>query len=253
MGKIIDITGQRFGKLQVIRFDPDKKINNKAYWICQCDCGNIVSVHGQDLRQGKTKSCGCYMKKCSSENTTPDMTGQKFHKLTVLKRVGSRNNRSLWECQCECGKNILVTRDCLLSGNVKSCGCLNSYAESLIEDILIKKHINYIKQFSFPDLLGDFNSKLRFDFAIIDDNNKILYLIEFQGEQHYIPRQDDTIEVFQRRLKYDTLKQEYCQKHDIPLIQIPYTKRQELSWKLLQSYFNQYNKHTPDIGFDWAD
>lgn len=46
MGKIIDITGQRFGKLQVIRFDPDKKINNKAYWICQCDCGNIVSVRG---------------------------------------------------------------------------------------------------------------------------------------------------------------------------------------------------------------
>ncbi len=53
----------------------NKKINHKAYWICKCDCGNIVSIRGQDLRQGKTKSCGCYMKECSSTNTTPNMVG----------------------------------------------------------------------------------------------------------------------------------------------------------------------------------
>lgn len=251
MGKIIDMAGQRFGRLQVIELDMNKKINHKAYWICKCDCGNIVSIRGQDLRQGKTKSCGCYMKECSSTNTTPNMVGQKFHKLTVIKRVGSRRNHSLWECQCECGKTILVTRDSLISGNVKSCGCLNSYGESIIEDILINNNVNYIKQFSFQDLLGDFNTKLRFDFAITE-NNKLLYLIEFQGEQHYIPRQNDTMEIFQRRLKYDTLKREYCKKHKIPLIEIPYTKRQELSWELLQSYFNYFKKPT-DEGFNWAD
>ena len=75
MGKIIDMTGKKFGRLTVVEFDPNKKINNKAYWICKCDCGNILSVRGQDLRQGKTKSCGCYMREKSSINTTPDMKG----------------------------------------------------------------------------------------------------------------------------------------------------------------------------------
>lgn len=245
------MTGQRFGRLEVIRLDPDKKINHKAYWICKCDCGKEVSVRGQDLRQGKTKSCGCYMKECSSINTTPDMTGQKFHKLTVIKRIGSEKKRSLWECQCECGKTTYATRDSLISGNVKSCGCLNSYGESLIEDILLKNNVNYIKQFSFPDLVGDFNTRLRFDFAIVDNGN-IKCLIEFQGEQHYIPRQNDTIEIFTRRKKYDQLKRQYCQQHNIPLIEIPYIERQQISWELLNSYFN-YNKKPSDEGFDWAD
>jgi len=46
MGKVIDITNQRFNKLLVIKRDFEKNINNKAYWICICDCGNIVSVRG---------------------------------------------------------------------------------------------------------------------------------------------------------------------------------------------------------------
>lgn len=245
------MTGQRFGRLQVVRFDPDTKINQKAYWICQCDCGKLISVRGQDLRQGKTKSCGCYMKECSSTNTTPDIVGQKFHKLMVIKRVGSEKNRSLWECKCDCGKTTYVTRDSLVSGNVKSCGCLNSYAESLIEDILINNNINYKKQFSFPDLIGDYGTRLRFDFAIIDGDN-IKYLIEFQGEQHYYPRQSDSAELFERRKKYDQLKRNYCKQHKIPLIEIPYTERQKLSWELLNTYFD-YSKKPFDEGFNWAD
>lgn len=82
----------------------------------------------------------------------------------------------------------------MINGNTKSCGCLNSYAESLIENILIENNIKYIKQYSFSDLVGDFGKKLRFDFAIMDEKNKIKCLIEFQGEQHFIPRQNDSEE-----------------------------------------------------------
>ena len=58
MGKIIDITGQRFGKLTALRYDHKDK-ENKAIWECRCDCGNIVYVSGKALRTGNTKSCGC--------------------------------------------------------------------------------------------------------------------------------------------------------------------------------------------------
>lgn len=49
--------GSAYERLTVI--SRGESINNHAYWRCQCQCGNIVNVRGSDLRNGKTKSCGC--------------------------------------------------------------------------------------------------------------------------------------------------------------------------------------------------
>lgn len=51
-----DETGNRYGKLTVISYEV---INGKAFWKCQCDCGNVTRVAGDKLRRGITKSCGC--------------------------------------------------------------------------------------------------------------------------------------------------------------------------------------------------
>lgn len=60
MSKVIDLTGKRFGRLVVIRkTEPTRKSSN-AYWLCKCDCGNEVSVISTTLRNGDSKSCGCY-------------------------------------------------------------------------------------------------------------------------------------------------------------------------------------------------
>jgi hypothetical protein len=61
MSKVIDITGQRFGKLTVLAFDKQDKFR-QYMWFCKCDCGNIVSVRGYSLRSGNTQSCGCVQK-----------------------------------------------------------------------------------------------------------------------------------------------------------------------------------------------
>lgn len=60
--KIIDILGQRFGRLLVIeRLGKKPGITGRAiYWLCECDCGSIVEVSGVELRRGNTVSCGCY-------------------------------------------------------------------------------------------------------------------------------------------------------------------------------------------------
>ena len=54
-----------------------------------------------------------------------DLTGRQFGKLTVIKSTKRRNksNRSLWKCQCECGKIKYVTTDDLKGLKVTSCGC----------------------------------------------------------------------------------------------------------------------------------
>ena len=56
-----DLTGKRFGKLEVIMRDPDMPHGKAipAYWICQCDCGNMVTVRADHLKNGTTTSCGC--------------------------------------------------------------------------------------------------------------------------------------------------------------------------------------------------
>lgn len=55
----INLNGQRFSLLTVEGLDIEKSTSEKKYWICQCDCGNRISVSTGDLRSGNTQSCGC--------------------------------------------------------------------------------------------------------------------------------------------------------------------------------------------------
>jgi predicted small secreted protein/transposase len=63
MGKFIDLTGQIFGKLTVIK-QYDDRIRKQRAWICKCNCGNSkeIIVTSGDLKSGNTKSCGCTRK-----------------------------------------------------------------------------------------------------------------------------------------------------------------------------------------------
>lgn len=62
MSRLIDLTGQRFGRLTVIERSNIKKDRTAAVWKCICDCGNETIVSRDNLRRGKTKSCGCLHK-----------------------------------------------------------------------------------------------------------------------------------------------------------------------------------------------
>lgn len=62
MGKFKDLTGQKFGKLTVIKRVEDYVQHNDRHrimWECKCECGNVIVVRGDDLKSGHTKSCGC--------------------------------------------------------------------------------------------------------------------------------------------------------------------------------------------------
>lgn len=59
MPKLIDIKGQRFGRLVVVERVKNKWKNHGSYWLCKCDCGKEKIVESHNLRNGSTKSCGC--------------------------------------------------------------------------------------------------------------------------------------------------------------------------------------------------
>ncbi len=54
-----------------------------------------------------------------------DLTGQRFGRLTVIKRIGTKNSSPLWECVCDCGRTTQVTTSRLRSENTRSCGCIH--------------------------------------------------------------------------------------------------------------------------------
>lgn len=63
MGAFKDLTGQRFGRLVVVKRSDNDYISPKGrhvvVWECICDCGNRITTNGDSLKQGRTKSCGC--------------------------------------------------------------------------------------------------------------------------------------------------------------------------------------------------
>lgn len=129
----MDLTGKKFGKLTVIRKDDKEyKYNSKGKirtawgWICECECGNQISVIQNNLTQGHVKCCP----NCSTaDNKFKDITGMTFGHLTVIKRapdkIVSGEKVVHWYCKCDCGNPNLavVSGHSLRSGHTISCGC----------------------------------------------------------------------------------------------------------------------------------
>lgn len=114
---IRDLSGQRFGSIVVIEKDIEKRINDKVYWKCKCDCGELKSIVGMSLvKDGGTRSCG----KCQRVKKIP-IIGKKYKKLLVLSRDGINT----WKCECDCGKILSIKGYELIRGRVScstSCG-----------------------------------------------------------------------------------------------------------------------------------
>lgn len=101
-----DITGNRYGLLTVIKIDKDNLESNHPKWICQCDCGNIVSRYAFTLKNGQSISCGCANK--GKNNNISISEGMRFGYFTIIKRFYNDNKgNTRWFCKCDCG-NIVI-------------------------------------------------------------------------------------------------------------------------------------------------
>lgn len=126
-----DLTGFKINKLTVIE-PADDYISPKGYhtkrWLCLCECGEHTVKKANDIRTGTAKSCGCARSSSNVGRNVKDLTGQKFHRWTVLKqdpdsRTKYKDRVIRWICQCECGTISSVSGASLRSGGSKSCGC----------------------------------------------------------------------------------------------------------------------------------
>ncbi len=89
-----------------------------TYWLCRCDCGGTLKSTKYRLEHGLSTHCGC--------KRYPDITGQVFGRLTVLRRAEEENKSRkrkplLWECRCECGNIVLKYTDTLKNEDESMC------------------------------------------------------------------------------------------------------------------------------------
>ena len=129
---LIDMTGQRFGRLTVLCRDIEAeklKKDRGAVWKCKCECGNYASVSGKSLRKGTTQSCGCLQKERTSKSNGNNLLNKRFGMLTVKQQLASKNQRTYWKCECDCGNVIEVCARELQSGDAISCGCWKTKQE----------------------------------------------------------------------------------------------------------------------------
>lgn len=91
MATLIDRTGETYGRLKALSYLPDYK--KRGAWICVCECGSFVATRGENLKSGRTKSCGCLQRDLMSKrmfkhgrsiNTHPDF--QRYNHDNQFKR-----------------------------------------------------------------------------------------------------------------------------------------------------------------------
>lgn len=232
------------GMLIVCDRGPTTGNNRGACVICKCICGNYTMLKLQAFRNGTTKSCGCYNKKIHKELCKN--IGQQSHFkdyrqvenpfynfLNPTKEKNS-NNSLYWEIECKrCGKIYKAIPIEVISNTRRRgsnpCPCQQFHSKGVIkiENLLKENNISYEKEKSFTTCLSPKGNLLKFDFWI---NNT--YLIEYDGEQHFMPTSFggtiDGNDRLKQQQEYDTIKNQWCINNGVILIRIPYTHYQDL-------------------------
>ena len=240
--------GDRVGPHNILLLK-DIETTSYGHRICEflCPvCGKETFVSKlYHVSSGSVKQCkSCRSKQRSGENNPnfKNLLGRKFGKLMVIEYVGSHQvgkglARSLWKCKCDCGNICYKDSNILSMGLVESCGCcgMKSKGEWRIKEILERNNIEFKQQYRFKDCVNV--HPLPFDFYLPEYN----ICIEYDGTSHYIPNTygswntEESVKYTQYR---DSIKNQYCKEHNIPLIRIPYWDFDKLNEDYLMSLIN---------------
>ena len=132
-----DLTGQLFGRLTVLSIDHK---GHEVYWKCVCTCGKERVVAASRLLSGRASSCGC-------SKYSDDLTGKRFGRLVTVERLFNYQGGggTSYRCVCDCGNEVVVSRQVLQSGHTTSCGCY--HREQVIELVKLANISNGITEY----------------------------------------------------------------------------------------------------------
>lgn len=239
--------------------DTTKQIKNSHYLVKNHTCGIETYIERSTIQRNLDKTClskckgcnGIFTEQCYYNNKcrvkplykTPDREqkvkiGESYGLFTILN-IHPSGNYADHQCRAEvkcklCGATLETRFDKLIEEEL-ACECFKSHTigEMKIKYYFDTHRYKYKSEYTFDDLYD--KNPLRYDFALFDDNNNLIALIEFDGEQHFqfTSKFHKTIEDFEKDQLHDKMKNEYAKKNNIPLLRIPYTKIHNVDEELI--------------------
>lgn len=201
MGRVKDETGKRYGRLKVIK-QAGLNCEKRMTWLCKCDCGNETIVIGKSLRNGSTKSCGCYKLETSKKNGAKNKThGETNSRLyNIWRGVKKRCRLKSYDGYKDYGaKDIDVCEEWYSSyENFREWSLNNGYKEGLTLD-----RIDGLKGYT-P------NNCRWTDWKTQENNRCNNVIVTYKGKQY--PRG-----ILASKLQVTVQAIHYRQKHNIPL------------------------------------
>lgn len=226
-------------------YDVLPSARRKVWW--KCSEGHEWESRIDHRNNMESKCPYCSGKRACNDNSLfvlfPDIAKEwdyNKNKLTPHEFTVYSNKMIWWKCE---KGHEWKAQICNRSYGTGCPTCNKSKGENKLTIILDQyKEVKYKTQYRIKKCRNKL--PLPFDFAIFDKNNKLLCLIEYDGEQHYRPSFGE--ESFQKTKHNDRVKNEYCKQNNIPLIRVPYWEYNNLETylknKLKEIGINIHNK-----------
>lgn len=232
------LIGQQIANRQVLErdYNPPFKSHETGFKVQCLNCKKIYTVRKSDLE----KKCPYCAESLVGRGHKTIFKGDRFGCLEV---IDDNYNYSLGAqpkvlCRCVCGTEKFIAIKNLKGqshSHTISCGCQQQSAGELkIMNLFEENSINYQEQY----YISEFSKFAPFDFAIFNNEKKLLGLIEYDGEQHFKPVEawggEEKLKIQQER---DMKKNQWCKENNIRLIRIPYTDYDKITIEYLLSFF----------------
>lgn len=215
-------------------------VNAHSKLLFQCECGNTFLTpfkHFKDSNQRQCQECG---KEIRFDKRRHDYSDVKKYIEDYNCKLISDNYKNInqkLEIQCNCGNLFYTSYNMFKNLDINCCKRCREEKNSIskgeikIEQWLNDNKIKYETQYTFDSLKN--SHKLRFDFAILNKENNIKLLIEYDGKQHYglgnfTSDEDEMIAQYNRVLQNDYIKNEFCFTNGYSILRIPYNRYSQI-------------------------
>ena len=199
----------------------DNYINERIKIQIRCNNNHIYTSDFSHFVSGKRcPSCAIENRKHSYDYVKNYIESSKGYKLLSDKYVNAQTKICI---ECNKGHLYYVSFSEFKVGN-RCPFCRESKHEKVIEKYLKERNINHIRQYKNNNCKN--TNVLRFDFAILDFDNNIKFLLEYDGEYHFLPIINN--DVLLNINRNDEIKNFFCKTNEICLVRIPYWESKKI-------------------------